>query len=286
MVRAPNGTSQSNAAPASPSAGGIRVCRQQVAARLQRVAEFGDHCRELPAIADVIQHLAADDQVLIRRQRVGDQIDPLEGDVRAVATPHAGPVERDVRDVGRRQPADAAGKPGGEVPFGTPDFERPLDRFIGEQRQRLVVFGLFVGGGVFPGIGSGKYRFEVMTPECVRCRTGAVIRSPIAMAPPAGEDLRHIGDWCEGDSLRRSTTSSPAASAASRRSAADDRRKCGVPRRLEPTWRPAAPADHQRRRAGGESPGQRRRPIPAPHRRVRTAGSRRVPAHRRHGRTS
>ncbi len=86
---------------------------------------------KIGAVADVIQDLAADDQIEAGRQRVAPHVELAERHVVLPGAAVGGPLQRLGGDVGRDQRADPWRQPDREMPFRASQLECAPDRTLG-----------------------------------------------------------------------------------------------------------------------------------------------------------
>ena len=119
-------------------AGLRRVIDDRVGMGDQQVPSWGEGGAEpagkppkIGAVADVIQDLAADDQIEAGRQRVAPHVELAERHVVLPGAAVGGPLQRLGGDVGRDQRADPWGQPDREMPFRASQLECAPDRTLG-----------------------------------------------------------------------------------------------------------------------------------------------------------
>ena len=139
----------------------VGVGDQQMAAHLQCGRHPAREAGESESVADIVEHLAADDQLEPARERVAPHVELTKGDMVESAAALLCPGQGGGGDVGREQPAHPRCQLDGEMAFGTGKLQDPVQRSFGQQLQRMLVFPLLVGRGVGPGVGGGKQRFPL-----------------------------------------------------------------------------------------------------------------------------
>ena len=116
----------------------IRVGEDEGAPRDERLGEL---VRDLwqPVAADVVEELAADDQVEAARERVAGDVELQEADVREPLAASASAIGSDLGDVGGEEVVYVWSEPDGEVALGAADLERPPDARRDERECLLVL---------------------------------------------------------------------------------------------------------------------------------------------------
>ena len=137
------------------------VRRQHVTTHRQRVADLLGDRAQYRLVRKIVQDLRADDEVETGGQRVGLQVQPLEGNVRDTLALVRGAREGTVRDVGGEQFADAGCKQAREMALGASELQGAANRRGGEQAEGAVVFLGLIVRAVVPGIGSLEQRFPI-----------------------------------------------------------------------------------------------------------------------------
>ena len=125
---------------------GIGMGKQQMPIGLQCVRDPTGEPREGEAVADIVENLAADDQIKAPGNRVAPHVELHEADIAEVTAAKPGSLERGFGDVGREQGSDPRCQLDAEMAFGAGQLQDPVRGTVRQQLERLLVLSLLVGG--------------------------------------------------------------------------------------------------------------------------------------------
>ena len=163
------GPSRSRCGPdSSARTNGMR--HHQVPARREGVAKPFCEAAQRRLVREIVEDLGADDEVEAAGQRIGLQVEALEGDVGKALAALSRAREGAFRDIGGGQTANPRCEQAREVALGAGQLQRDADRSRGQQVEGVAVLSGLVGRPVVPGIGSDEDRLPVSAARSVLLR--------------------------------------------------------------------------------------------------------------------